>query len=73
MTTLIQPTGQARIKRLTSSEAKALTVATVSGFAPNMVADHDIMLSQQAFADFVAECNAAKEPTEALRALMARN
>jgi hypothetical protein len=53
MTTLTQFTGQARIKRLTSPEAKALTVATVSGFAPNMVADHDtLMLSQQAFADF---------------------
>lgn len=89
MTTATHSTGHARISLRTSPEAKALieraaalTGATVSSFmlhtayeaARQVVADHDtLMLSQQAFADFIAECEAAKEPTEALRALMARN
>jgi uncharacterized protein (DUF1778 family) len=49
-------------------------VYTAYEAARQVVADHDtLMLSQQAFADFMAECEAAKEPTETLRSLMARN
>lgn len=82
------PADTARINLRTSPEAKALIEraaalmgTTVSGFmlqnaydaARRVVADHDTLrLSQSAFEVFVAECDAAAAPTQALRALMAR-
>lgn len=78
----------ARINLRTSAEAKALIEraaalmgTTVSGFmlqnaydaARRVVADHDTLtLSQSAFEAFVAECEAAAPPNQALRDLMAR-
>lgn len=81
-------TESARICLRTSPEAKALIEraaammgTTVSGFmlqnayeaARRIVADNDtLLLSQQAFEAFVSACDNPDEPTEALRALMAR-
>lgn len=78
----------ARINLRTSPEAKALIEraaalmgTTVSAFmlqnayeaARRVVADNDTLtLSQEAFAAFVATCEQAPEPTEALRQLLAR-
>lgn len=78
----------ARINLRTSPEAKALIEraasmmgTTVSAFmlqnayeaARRVVAENDtLVLSQQAFEDFVAACENPPEPTEALRKLMAR-
>ena len=77
----------ARINLRTSPEAKALIEraasimgATVSSFmlqnayeaARRIVADKDtLMLSQEAFEDFVASCEHPAEPTQALIDLMA--
>jgi uncharacterized protein (DUF1778 family) len=81
-------TESARINLRTSPEAKALIEraaalmgTTVSGFmlqnayeaARRVVADNDtLVLSEQAFAAFVAAGEDPSEPNEALRALMAR-
>ncbi|OHC67793.1 MAG: hypothetical protein A2045_07770 [Rhodocyclales bacterium GWA2_65_20] len=81
-------TDSARINLRTSPEAKALIEqaaalmgTTVSSFmlqnayeaARRVVADNDtLLLSQKAFDAFVAACENASEPNEALRALMAR-
>jgi uncharacterized protein (DUF1778 family) len=81
-------TESARINLRTSPEAKALIEraaalmgTTVSGFmlqnayeaARRIVADNEtLVLSQQAFAAFVAAGEDLSEPNEALRALMAR-
>ncbi len=78
----------ARINLRTSPEAKALIEraaalmgTTVSGFmlqnaydaARRIVADNDTLtMSQAAFEAFVAECEAAAPPNQALRDLMAR-
>lgn len=78
----------ARINLRTSFEAKALIEraaalmgTTVSAFmlqnaydaARQVVSDNDTLLfSQQAFDAFVAECEADREPSSALRLLMAR-
>ena len=77
-----------RINLRTSPEAKALIEraaalmgTTVSAFmlqnayaaARQVVADNEtLMLSQEAFEDFIAACERPSEPNEALRALMAR-
>ncbi|WP_207148625.1 DUF1778 domain-containing protein [Lamprobacter modestohalophilus] len=61
-------------QRLAALGGATPEVYTDDEAARQMVAVHDTLtLSRQAFTDFVAECEAAKEPTEALRALMARN
>lgn len=81
------PTESARINLRTSPEAKALIEraaaimgSTVSSFmlqnayeaARRIVADKDtLMLSQEAFEQFIAHCESPPEPTPALRRLMA--
>ncbi len=81
-------TESARINLRTSREAKALIEraatlmgTTVSSFmlqnafeaARRIVADNDTLhLSQQAFDAFIAACETPTEPTDALRALLAR-
>lgn len=88
MTATTHTTESARINLRTSPEAKALIEraaalmgTTVSGFmlqnayeaARRVVADSDtLMLSQRDFETFIAACEKPSEPTEALRALMAR-
>lgn len=88
MSATTHSTDSARINLRTSPEAKALIEraaalmgTTVSSFmlqnayeaARRVVADNDtLMLSQQAFEAFLASCETPSEPTEALRALMAR-
>ena len=88
MTVTFHATESARINLRTSQEAKtlieraaALMGTTVSSFmlqnafeaARRIVADNDtLLLSQQAFDAFVATCENPPEPTEALRALLAK-
>jgi uncharacterized protein (DUF1778 family) len=87
MTAAMTTNESARINLRTSPQAKALIEraaaimgSTVSSFmlqnayeaARRIVADEDtLMLSQQAFDAFVATCDSAPAPTEALRKLMA--
>jgi uncharacterized protein (DUF1778 family) len=88
MSATAQTTDNTRINLRTSPEAKALIEraaalmgTTVSGFmlqnayeaARRVVADNDtLLLSQNAFEDFVAACEKPSKPNKALRALMAR-
>lgn len=81
-------TESARINLRTTQEAKALIEraaglmgTTVSSFmlqnafeaAQRVIANNDtLLLSQQAFDAFVAVCENPAEPTDALRALLAR-
>ncbi|WP_295402236.1 DUF1778 domain-containing protein [uncultured Thiocystis sp.] len=72
--TFIRVQAAQRLAALGGATPEMSEMHTAYEAARQVVADHDtLLLSQQAFADFVAECEAAKEPTEALRALMARN
>ncbi len=72
--TFIRVQAAQRLAALGGAAPETLEAYTIYEAARQVVADHDtLMLSQQAFAEFVSECETAKEPAEALRALMARN